>query len=127
MSQAEIAREHGVSRQAVSKAVQTAEREVVFRLLDTAQMSGVLVEWYDARLGALIGVTPQLGNLACILVIDVSNRPRLFFDQSQNDDPGSVSRTMDDLRDVLDSGLGLRPPTSASFQEIIDQMIKKKE
>jgi hypothetical protein len=126
MSQADVARDRGVSRQAISKAVQTMEREVVFRLLDTAQMSGVLVEWYDARLGVLIGLTPQLGNLACILVIDVANRPRLFFDQTQNDNPDVVRGTMDELGDVLHLALGMAPTPEASFREIIDLIVKKK-
>ncbi|UCC92478.1 MAG: hypothetical protein JSW25_07350 [Thermoplasmata archaeon] len=125
-NQADIAREHGVSRQAVSKAVQTAEREVVFQLLDTAQMSGVLVEWYDARLGILIGITPQLGNLACILVIDVAYRPRLFFDQSQNTDVDVVMRTMEDIREVLSLAIGLELDHGATFKDIIDRIVKQK-
>lgn len=123
MTQASIAREHGVSRQAVSKAVQSAEREVVFRLLDTAQMSGVLVEWYDARRGVLIGLTPQLGNLACILVIDVANRPRMFFDQRRNDDIESARRTMGEMRNVLDEGFGLVIDPSMAFVEVIEMII----
>ncbi len=124
MSQSDIARRFDITRQAVSKSVKLQEREVIFRLLDTAQSSGVLVEWYDERRGVLIGVTPQLGNLACIMIIDDGNRPRVFFDQERNEDAEVRRRTMDELRAVLDTALGLEVDQDAAFRTIIDEITR---
>jgi hypothetical protein len=123
MSQSDIARKHDITRQAVSKSVKLQEREVIFRLLDTAQTSGVLVEWYDERKGVLIGLTPQLGNLACIMIIDTTNRPRVFFDQERNEDVEVRRRTMEDLRAVLDTTLGMKVDRSTPFNMIIEDII----
>jgi hypothetical protein len=118
-TQADIARDHGITRQAVNKSVQLVERDIMFRLLDTAQMSGILVEWYDANRGILIGLTPQLGKLACIIVIDGSNRPRLFYDQDANADAEVRQRTMEELALVLGDALDLDVPSSYSFGDIV--------
>ena len=123
-SQSDIARRFDITRQAVSKAVKLQEREVIFRLLDTAQMSGALVEWYAERRGVLIGVVPQLGNLACIMMIDSANRSRVFFDQDGNDDREARAKTMDELRSVLDAVLGVDVAEDANFKTIIKTIIK---
>ncbi len=121
-SQADIAREHGITRQAVNKSIQLLEREVVFRLLDTAQTSGVLVEWYDARLGVLIGITPQLGNLPCLLLIDDTNRVRLVFDQVDNPDPSAREVVMSELHVVLKRTLGLDIAAEVDFKQMVNRI-----
>jgi hypothetical protein len=120
-SQSNIARDHDITRQAVSKSIQLVERDVMFRLLDTAQMSGILVEWYDARRGVLIGLTPQLGNLGCIIVIDGTNRPRQFYDQDGNLDDEVRKRTMAELAKTLKDALGLVVDGS-TFSQVLKQL-----
>jgi DNA-binding Lrp family transcriptional regulator len=124
-SQADIAREVGITRQAVSKSIQLLERDVVFRLLDTAQMSGVLVEWYDAERGVLVGVTPQLGNLVSVLLIDGSNRTRLFYDQTNNPDEDVKGRTMEELTEVLGTSLGVTLGPGVDFDAIVRALTRK--
>ena len=68
LNQSEIARKFDITRQSVSKSIKVQEREVVIRLLDTAQVSGILPQWYDQRRGVLVGNIPMLGSLRCIVV-----------------------------------------------------------
>ncbi len=126
-AQADIAREMGITRQAVSKSIQLMERDVMFRLLETAQMSGVLVEWYDAQRGVLVGITPQLGNIVCVLLIDSDNRTRVFYDQSQNPDEDVRRRTMEELVGVLRDSLGLDPDLDAGFDVLVKAITRKSE
>ena len=124
-SQADIAREMDITRQAVSKSIQLMERDVMFRLLETAQMSGVLVEWYDAERGVLVGLTPQLGNLVCVLLIDDSNRPRLFYDQSTNPDEDVKRRTLRELVHVLEVTIGVVVGPGVDFDAIVTAITQK--
>ena len=124
-SQADIAREMDITRQAVSKSIQLMERDVMFRLLETAQMSGVLVEWYDAERGVLVGLTPQLGNLVCVLLIDDSNRPRLFYDQSRNPDEDVKRRTLRELVHVLEVTIGVVVGPGVDFDAIVTAITQK--
>jgi transcriptional regulator len=123
-SQSDIARRYKITRQAVSKSVKLQEREVMFKLLDTAQMSGILVEWYDAKKGILVGITPQLGNLACIMLIDAKNKTRIFFDQERNRDRKEKARVMSELLKVLTKDLRLALEKGSSFKGIIAMIVK---
>jgi hypothetical protein len=78
--QSEISKDHNVSRQAVSKAIMAEERAVEIRLLQHAESSGILVEWYDKSKGILIGIIPPLGDIICIMLIDRTDRIRIHYD-----------------------------------------------
>lgn len=80
MPQTEISDRFSVSRQAVSKAVNSQKSNVESRLLQSAESSGILVEWYDKGSGILIGIIPPLGDLICIVVIGSEDRLRVHYD-----------------------------------------------
>jgi len=80
-SQGEISQQQEITRQAVSKAIKSQERDILERMLNFAQAIGVLVEWYDVSLGILIGITPQLENRTCLIFIDDRNQVLVFYDQ----------------------------------------------
>ena len=127
MNQSEIARTFEITRQAVNKSMKLAERDILYRLLETAQSSGILVEWQDAKKGVLVGITPQLGNLGCILVVDAENRIRTFFDQDGNKDVKMKGRVMKGLDEALKGALGLRVDPKLMFKEIIKLIVKGSE
>ena len=79
-SQSEISDEFSVSRQAISKAVNSQDSNVESRLLQSAESSGILVEWYDTMMGMLIGVIPSLGDIICIVIIDREDLLRVHYD-----------------------------------------------
>jgi hypothetical protein len=87
----------------------------------------VLVEWYDAERGVLVGVTPQLGNLVCVLLIDDSNRPRLFYDQSRNPDGEVKRRTMEEMVGTIEASLGVVLGPGVEFDEVVSAITKKAE
>jgi hypothetical protein len=70
----------------VNKAVRKQVQKQLFRLHDAAETASVLVGWQDAEIGVLVGVSPQLGGLASIFVVDAKNRIQLFYDQTNNPD-----------------------------------------
>ncbi len=124
-TQAEVARLNGVTRQAVNKGVKLHERDVVLRLLDTARSIGVLVEWYDQKRGALIGISPQLGNLSCIMLIDDENEVRVFYDPKSARDREVRRRTIKEMTEVVRDAFGLRLSTKLKFREVLDEIIEK--
>jgi hypothetical protein len=123
-TQSDIARTFDISRQAVNKSMKLAERDLLFRLLDTAQMSGILVEWQDARKGVLIGITPQLGNLGCLMVVDPENNIRMFYDQDGNKDKGSRNKLMKEMDEVMEKALGIRVNNKDTFRDILKKIIR---
>lgn len=122
MIQSEIARKYDISRQAVNKSIKLHERDVMYRLLETAQANGALVEWFDASRGVLIGITPQLGNLPSIMILDYNNRVRMFFDQSGNPERDLAISTMKDLKETVLTSLGIDAREEASFRGIIKKV-----
>jgi transcriptional regulator len=127
LSQAEIARRFKISRQAVNKSIMLQEREVLFRLLECAQTSGVLVEWQDAVAGVLIGITPQLGNLPCIMVVDRNKRILMFYDQARNQDKAVRAKVTAGLRNTLEETLRLSIDNDASFKDVIEAIIRSRK
>ena len=122
-TQAQIARQYDITRQAVNKSIKLAEREVLFRLLDSAQMSGILVEWQDHYKGVLIGITPQLGNLVCVMIIDQNNNIRIFYDQAKNKNKVEAEKTIEQLKKLLFEIFGLKIGNKESFKEILGRII----
>jgi len=127
MNQSEIARKYEITRQAVNKSVKLAERDVLYRLLDTAQTSGILVEWQDAWKGALIGISPQLGNMACVMILDVENRVRVFYDQDKAKDKERKATVIWEMDAVLNAALGLRVDPKMKFKEIMKLIVRGNE
>ena len=127
MTQSEIARKFGITRQAVNKSMKLAERDVLYRLLDTAQTSGILVEWQNANKGVLIGITPQLGNLGCVMVLDAGNKIRIFYDQTGSKDAKVRARVMRELDEVLNKTLGLRVDPKMEFKHLIKLIVRGSE
>jgi hypothetical protein len=126
-SQSDIARKYEISRQAVNKSMKLAERDILYRLLDTAQMSGVLVEWQDARKGVLVGITPQLGNLGCMMVVDPQNKIRMFYDQDNNTNKKSKKKIMKQLDDVLEKSLRINVDQDDEFRVILKHIVRGEE
>lgn len=122
MTQSEIARKFDISRQAVNKSIKLHEREVMYRLLENAQTSGALVEWFDASRGVLIGVTPQLGNLPLLMILDYGNKVRTYFDQSGNPDIELARSTIEDIKSTVRSSLGIDVSDEVSFRSILKRV-----
>ena len=124
VSQSEIARQFGISRQAVSKSVKLQERDILFKLLDYAQASRVLVEWVSATKGLLVGIIPQLGNIACLVVMDDSDRMQMFYDPAGSGVRDPKGNRMTELRTVLEDALGVELPEGQSFKELAGELPK---
>ena len=122
MTQSEIARKFNISRQAVNKSIKLHERDVMYRLLESAQTSGALVEWFDASRGVLIGVTPQLGNLPAMIILDYNNRVRTYFDQTGNPDRAMSLQTIEDIKETVRSSLGIDVRDAVSFRSILKRV-----
>jgi hypothetical protein len=125
-SQSEIARKFNITRQSISKSVKVIERDVAIRLLESAQMSGILPQYYDEVMGILIGTIPPLGNIKCILIIDNQNNSKLFYDPSSNPDMRSRDEFIEDLKETLNSITGTNSFKKLSFEDCIDLIISKK-
>lgn len=125
-SHAEIARSYAPnerSRQAVNKAVRIQIQKQLFRLLDTAETAGVLVEWQDANIGVLVGVSPQLGGLASILIVDSHDRVQLFYDQTNNPDASVQVEVLAKLAGLVNEVFGLEIEHGATVREVIDVIV----
>ena len=128
-SQAEIARSFAPdepTRQAVNKAVRNQVQKQLLRLLDAAETAGVLVEWQDATIGVLVGVSPQLGGLASIFIVDASDRVQLFYDQSGNTDESAKAQVQSRLTATLKSVLGLEVPSAATILDVIEAIVESR-
>jgi hypothetical protein len=121
-TQSAIARRFKITRQAVNKSIKLEERDITFQLLDTAQMSGVLVEWYDPRKGVLIGVTPQLGNMVCMMMVDSNGKIRIYYDQTENQDRRQRKIVIDDLVLTLKEVLGMKVDVKLGFRGIMEMI-----
>jgi len=118
-SQSEIARDFSISRQAVNRSIKLQEREVMVLLLDRAQDSGVLVEFYDERLGVLAGITPQLGNRLVLMLVDDTGRVRVFYDQEGNHDEAARRQVLADMARTVRSSMGLEADPELPMIEIV--------
>ena len=125
-SQSDIARMYGITRQSVSKSVKVQERDVVIRLLEHAQVSGILPTYYDQVLGILIGTIPPLGNLKCLLIIDDKNDSKMFYDPSANPDRSLKEASQMELGKVLNSVLSTDRFDGLDFLATIDELMKIK-
>jgi hypothetical protein len=101
-SQTEISEEFSVSRQAISKAINSHESNVETRLLQSAESSGILVEWYDKGSGILIGIIPPLGDIICIVVIGPEDRLRVHYDPGRIGGKGQRKKAWSSLREDLE-------------------------
>lgn len=119
--QSTIAKEHNITRQAVNKSIKLQERDILFRLLDTARSSGILVEWQDVERGILIGISPQLGNIPCILILDDHNEIQLFYDQTNNSNAQIKKKIYTKMQDLLKNILQININQTDSFQDIINK------
>jgi len=124
LSQAEIARRLDITRQAVSKAVKLQEREVLYRLLEAARSARMLVEWTDGAKGALVGLIPDLGSLACLLVMDVAGEVRIFYDPERIEDQDRRIRQRAELKELLSSNLKVWIEDQDPFKLIMEKIIK---
>jgi len=125
LSQADIARRLDISRQAVSKAVKLQEREVLYRLLETARSSRVLVEWTDGARGVLVGLIPDLGSMACLMVVDVAGEVRMFYDLDRLEDPQRRRRQAGELKELLSSNLKVWIEPGEPFERILERIINE--
>lgn len=125
LSQAEIARRLDISRQAVSKAVKLQEREVLYRLLEAARSSRMLVEWTDGTRGVLVGLIPDLGSLACLMVMDVAGQIRMFYDPERLEDRERQDLQRTELKELLSSNLKVWIEAGDSFKQILERIINE--
>lgn len=124
-TQSEIARKFGITRQSVNKSIKLHEREVMYRLIETARISRTLVEWFDAKKGVLIGITPQLGNLHCIILVDNLNKTWVFHDQSKNEDRELAASIIGDLKESIKVSIGMDLKEEITFRSILGSIYKK--
>ena len=125
-SHAEIARSFGPpepSRQAVNKAVRQQVQKQLFRLLDTAETAGVLTEWQDADIGVLVGISPQLGGLASIFIVDAHDRVQLFYDQTTNPDAEIKSLVLKKLATLVNDLLDLEIEPDTAVTDVISRIV----
>ncbi len=124
MGQSEIARQYGITRQAVSKSIKLMERDVLYRMLEYCRTSGVLVEWTNAGKGITIGIIPTLGGVACILVIDGNGSLRMFYDPERVSDKEERDRIIGELRyvimDIMEIDIGLANQMKVIVRRIIE-------
>ncbi|MDG6224599.1 MAG: hypothetical protein QCI82_03700 [Candidatus Thermoplasmatota archaeon] len=122
-SQSEISKVYSVSRQAVSKSIQAQENNVEYRLLEFAESSGILVEWYDRSRGILIGIIPPLDDMLCIIMIDRKNRIRVHYDPESIKGRSKREKAWDRLRSDLRSFLGSDLDLKRDTRSIVDMII----
>jgi hypothetical protein len=124
-SQSDISRTYSISRQAVFKAIHAQDRNVELRLLQFAESSGILVEWYDPALGILIGIIPPLGDILSILIIDRDDRIRQHYDPDAVKGWSGREKAWDnlrsDFRSVLGEGFDLDMNTKALVEYIVSK------
>ena len=118
MTQSQIARDHGITRQAVNKSLKLYQGEMMYRLQEISQATGSLVEWTDPSRGILVGITPQLDNRRFMIVIDYRNRPRIFFDQSWSENRVNARFIMEDLKNTLRAALDIDIRGEVTFRTI---------
>jgi len=123
MSGSEIARRSGISRQAVSKAVSSQERDVLIQLLESARASRMLVEWTDGSRGVLIGTIPDLGNIVCLTIVDTDGGIQVFYDPDRIQDDSRRGLTMGELRTILQACIGIEVQTDDGFEDILDRIV----
>ena len=124
-SQSEISKVYSVSRQAVSKSIQAQEINVEYRLLEFAESSGILVEWYDRSRGILIGIIPPLGDILTFLIIDRRNQVRVHYDPEGIKDRSRKDKAWDRLVSDLRSIIGEKLDPGNETKTIIDRIIEK--
>ncbi len=107
----------------MNKAVRTQVQKQLFRLLDAAETAGVLTEWQDADIGVLVGVSPQLGGLASIFIVDANDRIQLFYDQDKNPDAEIRSQMLHKLAHLVNDVLGLAIENGATVSDVIDRIV----
>ncbi|MBN1539726.1 MAG: MarR family transcriptional regulator [Candidatus Thermoplasmatota archaeon] len=125
-SQSDISRMFDITRQSVSRSVKVQERDVVIRLLEHAQVSGILPTYYDQVLGILIGTIPTLGNLKCLLIIDEKNDTKMFYDPSANPDDELKEASQVEMGRILNSVLATDRFDGLDFLATIDELMKIK-
>ena len=122
--QSEIARQYGITRQAVSKSIKLMERDILYQMLEFCRTSGVLVEWTDAGKGVTIGILPQLGGVVCILLIDNSGSMRMFYDPDRVTDKEERDRIVGELRytimDIMEMDIGLANQIKVIVKKIVE-------
>lgn len=123
--QSEIARDHGISRQAVNKSVKLMERDILYRMLEFCRTSGALVEWTDAERGVTVGIITQLERIGCILLVDDSGSMRMFYDTDRIVKGKERKQVMTELQILLRDALGIEIGLKDTFKEIIEKIIEK--
>ncbi len=124
-TQSEIARKFKITRQSVNKSIKLYEREVMYKLIEAARSSQTLIEWFDASKGVLIGITPQLGNLHCLIFIDNQNKIRTFFDQSKNEDRELAASIIGDIKESIKVSIGMDLKEEITFRSILGSIYKR--
>jgi transcriptional regulator with XRE-family HTH domain len=119
ISQIEIAQNYNVSRQAVNKSLQTQKNKVLSHLLSLANTIQAFVEWQNEELGVLVGIVPQLENQICLIIIDSTNKTRVYYE--------SVEKTsqFESLLDLINEIFGISTDSIETLREIIDLLVKK--
>ena len=125
MTQAEISRRFEISRQAVNRSISLQERDVMYRLLEVAQMSGTLVEWFSALKGILVGTTPQLESRSSIMVLDIDNNIRIYYDQTDNSDMEMARSKLNELRSTLKDTLGMEMYEKRTFRSVLNSVYSR--
>lgn len=122
--QSEIARHFGISRQAVNRSIHNIERVILSDLLDTARSSEIMVDWTSAVKGVLVGSSRQLGGLYCLIIIDDSGRPRVFYDTRtlgiDHDNRAEIMK----IKDVIRRSLGLKLRDEMTFKSILGSLYR---
>lgn len=120
-----IASKFNITRQGVHKSIKQMDMEITTRLLETARSSRILVEWHDKTKGVLIGISPQLGDLLSLIIIDQGNQLRIFYNQTINKNSTIKNEILKELRSVLLETINLSISQDESFKNILDNIIKK--
>jgi hypothetical protein len=123
-TQSEIYKETGISRQAVSKAIKSFERDLTVKLLEFAQSLGILVEWYSVSYGVLVGIQPQLDNLLVLLIIDNHGDMKVYYDQDKRED-GQKEKMK--FLNLIKEALNQDVPANASFEQIVNHIRGRKK
>ena len=123
--QSEISMDHNISRQAVSKAIMAQERNVEIRLLQHAESSGILVEWYNSSLGILIGIIPPLGDIICIMLIDRTDKIRIHYDPEALKGRSGREKAFSRLKEDLESILGKDFIKTGQMKIILNSIVKE--
>jgi hypothetical protein len=107
----------------VNKAVRKQVQKQLFRLLDAAETAGVLVEWQDADIGVMVGVSPQLDGLVSLFIVDVHDRIQLFYDQTNYPDADTRSQVLHKLANLFNDVLGLAVTNDTTVTKVIDLIV----